>query len=67
MELALLIAKVTGFKGKIETNPEQPDGTPRKLLDVHKIHALGWKAKTGLEEGLRQTYEWYTSQSSLRV
>jgi len=56
-ELAVLIAKVLEFECEIELDPSHPDGTPQKLLDVSRIHALGWKAKTSLAEGIRQTYE----------
>ena len=58
-DLVELIKKIIGFKGKIEYNPEKPDGTPKKLLDVSKINQLGWTARTGLEEGIRKVYEWY--------
>ena len=57
-ELARLMAKTTGFKGEIVHDTTKPDGTPRKLLDVSRMHALGWRARIGLEEGLRTTYEW---------
>ena len=56
-ELAELIKKVTGYEGEIEWNTAKPDGTPRKLMDVSKLHALGWKHTIGLEEGIRSTYE----------
>ena len=55
-ELAGLIKDVTGFDGSIVWNSERPDGTPRKVMDVSKINALGWKAKVNLEEGLRMVY-----------
>ena len=58
-ELAELIQKITGFEGNIEWDSSKPDGTPRKLLDVSRITALGWKAKIYLEDGIRSTYEWY--------
>jgi GDP-L-fucose synthase len=58
-ELARLIAAVTGFAGQIVQDPSYPDGTPRKLLDVSKLTALGWQARTPLSEGLKQTYEWF--------
>ncbi|MCF8112026.1 MAG: GDP-L-fucose synthase [Desulfobacteraceae bacterium] len=58
-ELAEMIARVVGFKGKIEYDTSMPDGTPRKLLDVSKITQIGWKAGIPLEEGLKQTYAWY--------
>jgi GDP-L-fucose synthase len=58
-ELAQLIAKTAGFKGEITYDTSKPDGTPRKIMDVSRINALGWKAKTPLEEGIKLTYEWY--------
>jgi GDP-L-fucose synthase len=58
-ELAELIQKTTGFAGTIEWDSAKPDGTPRKLLDVSRITALGWKAEISLEDGIRSTYEWY--------
>jgi GDP-L-fucose synthase len=57
-ELAELVCRVVGFDGKLEFDTTKPDGTPRKLLDVSRIHALGWRASTSLEEGIRLTYEW---------
>jgi GDP-L-fucose synthase len=59
LELAELIAEITGFRGKLRFDSSKPDGTPRKLLDVSKLTALGWKAHIPLREGIRQTYEWY--------
>lgn len=58
-ELAETIAKVTGFKGEIRFDPSKPDGTPRKLLDISRLNALGWKATISLEDGIRQTYQWF--------
>ncbi|MGE3334687.1 MAG: GDP-L-fucose synthase family protein [Rhodospirillaceae bacterium] len=58
-ELAELIADVVGFKGTFTFDSTKPDGTPRKLVDVGRINALGWKAKTGLREGVASAYEWY--------
>lgn len=55
-ELAELIARVTGFPGTIVQNPDMPDGTPRKCLDISRIRALGWSPTLPLEDGLRQTY-----------
>lgn len=52
-ELAELICRVVGFEGELEFDRSKPDGTPRKLLDVSRIRALGWKARTSLEDGLR--------------
>ncbi|MBN2356407.1 GDP-L-fucose synthase [candidate division KSB1 bacterium] len=61
-ELALLIKKIVGYDGEMRFDTSKPDGTPRKLLDVSRLHALGWGAKIGLEEGIRRTYEWYQSR-----
>lgn len=58
-QLALLIAKVTGFTGDIVFNPDRPNGTPRKLLDSSKISNLGWKPEINLEEGIVSTYDWF--------
>lgn len=58
-ELALLIKEIVGFQGDLKFDTSKPDGTPRKLLDVSRLTALGWQAKTGLREGIRQTYQWY--------
>jgi GDP-L-fucose synthase len=58
-ELAELIKDIVGFEGTIEWDSSKPDGTPRKLLDVSRIHALGWKASISLEKGIRDTYDWY--------
>ena len=55
-ELAQLIGKVVGFTGHIEYDASKPDGAPRKLMDVGRLRALGWKARTGLEEGLTLAY-----------
>jgi GDP-L-fucose synthase len=58
-ELAELIADVVGWDGELVFNRDMPDGAPRKLLDVSRIEALGWKARLSLREGLEQTYRWY--------
>jgi GDP-L-fucose synthase len=60
--LAEQVAAVVGFSGEIEFDPAQPDGAPRKLLDVSRIHALGWRARTDLNDGLRAAYTDYRSQ-----
>jgi len=57
-ELAGLIASICGFEGSIEFDPAMPDGTPRKLLDVRRIEALGWKARISLEQGISATRDW---------
>jgi GDP-L-fucose synthase len=58
-ELAQLICEITGFEGELAWDRTKPDGTPRKLLDVSKIHALGWRHQIGLREGIARTYEWF--------
>jgi GDP-L-fucose synthase len=58
-ELAALIARVVGYKGSLRFNTQRPDGTPRKLLDVTRLAALGWSPRIGLEAGIRQTIDWY--------
>ena len=58
-ELALLIKKVVGFEGELNFDSSRPDGTPRKLCDVTRIHDLGWRHRIGLEGGLKETYRWY--------
>jgi GDP-L-fucose synthase len=66
-ELALTIAKVIGYKGLITFDATKPDGTPRKLLDVSRLNNLGWNYKVCLEEGLSNTYKWFTeSQKNFR-
>jgi nucleoside-diphosphate-sugar epimerase len=59
LELAQLIAKVTGFAGKISTDPTKPDGTMRKLMDVGRLAQMGWSAGIQLEKGVADTYAWY--------
>jgi GDP-L-fucose synthase len=63
-DLALLIKDIVGYDGEILYDSSRPDGTPRKLLDVSRLHSLGWKAKTGLREGIVKTYEWYLKNRS---
>ena len=58
-ELAETVAKVTGFAGRLTFDASKPDGTPRKLMDVSRLKALGWQATIGLEDGLRDAYTWY--------
>jgi GDP-L-fucose synthase len=58
-ELAGLVAETVGYGGGIVFDRSKPDGTPRKLLDVGRCTALGWRARTGLRDGLRKTYDWY--------
>ena len=66
-ELAELVKKVTGFDGEIVFDTSKPDGTPRKLLDVSKLHNLGWKENISLEDGLTNAYNWFLdNQDSYR-
>jgi GDP-L-fucose synthase len=55
-ELAALVARTVGYEGRIEYDASKPDGTPRKLMDVGLLNAAGWKARTGLAQGLRSAY-----------
>ena len=59
LELAKLVAKVTGYKGQISTDRTKPDGTMRKLMNVDRLATMGWSAQIQLEQGLADTYEWY--------
>lgn len=65
LELAQLVADVVGYQGEIRTDPNRPDGTPRKLLDVGRLEALGWKAKVGLREGVEETYRWFVENRAV--
>ena len=56
-ELTLLVARTVGYEGEIRWDTSKPNGTPRKLLDVSKARALGWEARTSLEEGIALAYE----------
>jgi GDP-L-fucose synthase len=59
IELVDLLKKVIGFDGRLEKDLSKPDGTPRKLLDISKLQAMGWQPKTSLKEGLSKTYQWF--------
>ncbi|KIC92279.1 GDP-L-fucose synthase [Flavihumibacter sp. ZG627] len=61
-ELALLVQKVVGYQGTIEHDLSKPDGTPRKLMNVEKLHTLGWKHRIGLEEGIKAVYADFKKQ-----
>ena len=61
-ELAEIVARTVGYTGRIESDPGRPDGAPRKLLNVSRLNRLGWKAKTGLAEGLARCYQSYLAQ-----
>ncbi len=56
-ELAEIVQRVVGFEGKLVFDPSKPDGTPRKLMDVRRMHELGWRHTIELEDGIRQTYD----------
>jgi len=58
-DIAVLVAKTVGYQGKLVFNHAMPDGTPRKLLDVSLLTKLGWKAHTPLQDGIKQTYDWF--------
>lgn len=58
-DLASLLSRVIGYEGVLVQDATQPDGTPQKLLDVSRLHALGWDATTRLDRGIEQTYSWY--------
>lgn len=64
-ELAEKIKKLVGYEGKISWDRSKPDGTPRKLLDVSRLHKLGWKHRIGLDEGLKKTYHWLLEHHGL--
>jgi len=59
LEVANLIKEIVGYTGVLEFDSTKPDGTPRKLLDVSRINALGWKAKVSLKDGLTKAIDWY--------
>lgn len=66
-ELAETIARVTGFQGRIAWDTTKPDGTMLKRMDVSRLAAMGWRARTGFEDGLAQTYDWFLQQAELRT
>lgn len=59
LDLAQLVARVTGFQGRISTDPSKPDGTHRKLMDVSRLADMGWRAGISLEDGIPETYRWF--------
>ena len=63
-ELSQLVVKAVGFEGEVEFDASKPDGTPRKLIDVSKLHSLGWTHKVEIEEGVRRLFEWYQDSLS---
>lgn len=60
-ELAAEVRSAVGYPGELRFDPTRPDGTPRKLLDVSRLHALGWRHRIELDSGIRATYDWYRS------
>ncbi|HEY6464372.1 MAG TPA: GDP-L-fucose synthase [Candidatus Acidoferrales bacterium] len=66
-KLAEMIAEIAGFRGRIVQDTSKPDGTPRKLLDVSRLNALGWRARIPLREGLEQTYRWFVTNIATAV
>jgi GDP-L-fucose synthase len=64
LELAHMVKKVTGFIGRITVDPSKPDGTMRKLMDVSRIANMGWTADITLEQGLKNTYQWYLENAA---
>ena len=60
-QLSELVVRTVGFEGVVEFDATKPDGTPRKLIDVSKLHSLGWTHKIEIEEGVRRLFEWYCS------
>ncbi|MFB9148635.1 GDP-L-fucose synthase [Roseovarius ramblicola] len=59
LDLAHMVARVTGFDGRIATDPTRPDGSMRKLMDVGRLADMGWRARIGLEDGIAETYRWF--------
>lgn len=66
-ELAEIVQRVVGYEGRLVFDATRPDGTPRKLLDVSKLSALGWQATVELQDGIERTYGWYESSSSVSL
>jgi GDP-L-fucose synthase len=62
-ELAEYAARATGFEGEIVFDASKPEGTPRKLLDVTRLTALGWEAQIGMQQGISEAYSWFVNTS----
>jgi GDP-L-fucose synthase len=62
LELARMVAQAAGFQGRIVTDASKPDGTPRKLMDVGRLKAMGWQPRIGLREGIERTVREYRAQ-----
>lgn len=65
-DLALLVANIVGYDGELAFDTSKPDGASKKLLDVSRLHDIGWQHKIELEEGIKRTYDWYLSTASIR-
>ena len=63
-ELAELIRDVVGAESEMRWDTDKPDGTPRKLLDVSRLHDLGWSASVGLRDGIASTYDWFLDSTA---
>lgn len=66
-ELAEMIKEVVGYKGEIKFNPQKPDGTPRKLLDVSRLSAAGWKYRIELKDGIEKSYQWFKENYKFNI
>jgi GDP-L-fucose synthase len=66
-ELAKIVSKIVGYQGNLVFDATKPDGTPRKLLDVSRLHAMGWRHRIGLEDGIAATYEWFKTNPALAL
>jgi nucleoside-diphosphate-sugar epimerase len=66
-ELAEMVAEVTGFRGRLVFDATKPDGAPRKLMDVSRLAAMGWRARTPLRRGVSDTYAWFLRQEGVRL
>ena len=64
LELAQIVAGITGFRGRIATDPSKPDGTMRKLMDVTRLADMGWRARIGLQDGIEETYRWFLENTA---
>jgi GDP-L-fucose synthase len=65
-DLALLIMNIVGYDGELKYDSSKPDGTPKKLLDVSRLHKMGWHHKITLEDGIKRTYDWFLNTKSIR-
>jgi GDP-L-fucose synthase len=66
-EIATLVKDVVGYRGRLVFDPTKPDGMPHKVLDVSRVHALGWRAKIALADGVRETYRWFVANVADRA